>query len=691
MDVLEYFILRLSFAAQESSSQRCDLTTDSSVYTAVIKSYLSYFMPCQAPPSPHMAKKKSAAELLRKPLDNLQAWQKDTKADNVSNADKSVGLACPNLNACETALTMMAHVWLGNCYPGSIRAIINGDVLACTALLIRAWHCSTNYLRYKATVDNDSVSRLQMMTQAITPLMQQSVFALLRKCMHASNDTVNANLMIEVWMKYTRPWRYTYSPERNRESQSRYNDQQWASFVTSNLPFYTHIAQLYLSRAALYDFSFDASAWGSKKSPTDFNRLRVLLELLAGSNTNNGHFTRDTVAGIVDEVEDAFFTTPQAQRRATSLFSTLQFLTQTEDLFYVPLLQQASAWASSNTLLAAAQQSEVEFHGHLARIGQQLRQAKREMDEQAEQAKKRGTSWIVSLVGDGENQGPTAQAREQYTRAIDKLLRLSTHLFGDLVRQTGPQARLPTSPSQSAKLATRKAYRMERIKMLATRRHQPRRSYELYGLTDLMVWLSDKLNDALEPKPWLFPSEEAGQRAYDTITSCAPDEGAFVVWPQGKANGVEQRYTLRVHRQHQDFNEQIARDGSGLLRLEDGVDFADIGELIHFYQNVPYYIDPDGRAYFLAKNPAGLDKLTSSSLQARPKSSLCQQYPGVAQYLLPCNLRALADYRVWLWFGLLLVVWQVTGTLSVPALMMALIGLAVYLTMRLQQSHPQGL
>ena len=87
-------------------------------------------------------------------------------------------------------------------------------------------------------------------------------------------------------MKYTRPWRYTYDAYLNSGCQRDYSDAEWwatclpvssgplsgelslisdmisrrADFVTSNLPFYTQITQLYLTRAALYDLSFDPTA-----------------------------------------------------------------------------------------------------------------------------------------------------------------------------------------------------------------------------------------------------------------------------------------------------------------------------------------------------------------------------------------------------------------------------------------------
>jgi hypothetical protein len=135
----------------------------------------------------------------------LQPWQ--PQPPTVPHHSDVVGVRCDDLAACETSITLMAHVWLGSCYPGSFRVSvrclhpgidvpvlrdgwspcmmvlawpdygslcdgcsltfhalqpkINGDVLGCTAWLIRAWHCATNYLQDQSARDGALRPRLQ--------------------------------------------------------------------------------------------------------------------------------------------------------------------------------------------------------------------------------------------------------------------------------------------------------------------------------------------------------------------------------------------------------------------------------------------------------------------------------------------------------------------------------------------------
>lgn len=98
----------------------------------------------------------------------------------------------------------------------------------------------------------------------ITPLFSKSFSNFVEFHTNLCHVTFDPQ-MLETWLSYIQPWRYTDPLQSNRDRQEdtrdRVIDEKWRPFVMDNLLFYTNLFQMSLYRALRMDLSSPKNAY----------------------------------------------------------------------------------------------------------------------------------------------------------------------------------------------------------------------------------------------------------------------------------------------------------------------------------------------------------------------------------------------------------------------------------------------
>eukprot|EP00058_Branchiostoma_floridae_P023155 XP_002608645.1 hypothetical protein BRAFLDRAFT_128365 [Branchiostoma floridae] len=101
--------------------------------------------------------------------------------------------------------------------------------------------------------------------RAIIPqFVQKKLYAFLRHGFDHWPLDHTFRLMLETWLSYVQPWRYSDPNKPNlpgRDSRDKMNPEKWAQFVADNLLFYTSLFHVFLTRVFRLDLSSPRNAY----------------------------------------------------------------------------------------------------------------------------------------------------------------------------------------------------------------------------------------------------------------------------------------------------------------------------------------------------------------------------------------------------------------------------------------------
>ncbi|XP_066268360.1 sphingomyelin phosphodiesterase 4-like [Branchiostoma lanceolatum] len=110
-----------------------------------------------------------------------------------------------------------------------------------------------------------SLPPIEELKRAIIPqFVQKKLYAFLRHGFDHWPLDHTFRLMLETWLSYVQPWRYSDPNKPNipgRDSRDRMNPEKWAQFVADNLLFYTSLFHVFLTRVFRLDLSSPRNAY----------------------------------------------------------------------------------------------------------------------------------------------------------------------------------------------------------------------------------------------------------------------------------------------------------------------------------------------------------------------------------------------------------------------------------------------
>ncbi|EDQ87258.1 uncharacterized protein MONBRDRAFT_27467 [Monosiga brevicollis MX1] len=572
--VLDFFMLRFAAVIMEqaTSSGSLNYISSGTVYFDLVFDYLGAALP--------------QSEAAFNGAHTVQQSLLHPHRSAASQSSAHTGPAIfPTAASCERVIMCLMLTWAGKAMAHrDIESAINADCIGALSMVARFHHCSHSFLRSKS---NSAFHRelLRSLEDVVAPALQRAVYHVLDQALDPENNHSYTDVALELWFKYGRPWRYGYNVARDAQEQGSYTSDAWASFVEANAPLYSIGFQHLAARAVHFDYTFDATRWVSGKPPKEQIRLLNCLELFAGTKVTpqDKDLCEGTLGYDLWRLEENCCLHGSSN---SPIQQALARLSTTQQVAYVPILSEKCppiTKATSNGSAAAVAQTR--FLQNISAIGKALRHAMNVAREREEKLDRRAHNWIAYVFPDPELQPSMRSALRRYQGHLSRVHLLLHNLFQEVAIEVS----LVYSYAVACGLANENAS------------HQPRRSFEIPVMVGLLDKLSDWINDEFEIKPWLKTSAE---EAYATIEDERyRGEGAFAVWPMTSADGAlaRDRYNIVVRRHGENHRDVIVSTASGMLTL-DGVEmFGEIGELVRFYQRVPYYLDRNGAAHILAQ------------------------------------------------------------------------------------------
>uniref|UniRef100_A0A3Q2VJV7 Sphingomyelin phosphodiesterase 4 n=1 Tax=Haplochromis burtoni TaxID=8153 RepID=A0A3Q2VJV7_HAPBU len=269
----EFFMFNFAYCL---ISPKYGSSTDSA-YFVLVDTYLKYFLPTEGsvPPSPFSDSRGSVSA-------------PSPRSSSVSFA--SYGIHSPSLlkhhifhqpsvNAdpaaqeiwrSETLLQMFVEIWLHHYSLEMYQKLQSPQVkepfspteehVLVVRLLVKHVHAFSNSLKPEQLSSSPSAhshthtSPLEEFKRVVVQrFVQQKLYLFLQHCFGHWPLDASFRAVLETWLSYIQPWRYTGEKPNPQPDQNRTVPEKWESFVHENLLMYTKLFQVFLNRAVRTD------------------------------------------------------------------------------------------------------------------------------------------------------------------------------------------------------------------------------------------------------------------------------------------------------------------------------------------------------------------------------------------------------------------------------------------------------
>uniref|UniRef100_A0A667WWZ6 Sphingomyelin phosphodiesterase 4 n=1 Tax=Myripristis murdjan TaxID=586833 RepID=A0A667WWZ6_9TELE len=119
-------------------------------------------------------------------------------------------------------------------------------------LLVKHLHAFSNSLKPEQLSSSPS-AHSHAHTMVVQRFVQQKLYLFLQHCFGHWPLDASFRAVLETWLSYIQPWRYTGEKVNPQPDQNRTVPDKWASFVQENLLMYTKLFQGFLNRAVRTD------------------------------------------------------------------------------------------------------------------------------------------------------------------------------------------------------------------------------------------------------------------------------------------------------------------------------------------------------------------------------------------------------------------------------------------------------
>lgn len=410
-----------------------------SLYPQVLEDYLAFFLPCDGTTPPRLPFPlavattsapvgAAAAEAARRPVAAVTPTRKSLlKQSAMSPAAPPMRSTPPTTTTTvvsspsgqevwrsETLINTLAEFWLTPFSPppplargrhgspslDAATADLNfavSDTLRIVRMMIKHLHYFTN-----SGGPND-VTPLDQLKRCVLPSMRQQIYGMFKYTFTHWPHDLSFRLVLETWLSYIQPWRYTDSGMRARggeEANSVSVDSAWQQFVAENILFYTTIVKLLLPRFFRMDLTSSKNAYMLFRLAKIYSQvgLPALLKhaeagLDRSINTSGGGVY---MPGILDYIEVSDAVTAAARQCANDLEGTVKY----EPIFGNTFRQSVSDLLSLATRARDAAQDSIAEH------------------DKVKKAESSGLAWVLEqLTGTGSRVQDTAEV-EDYRKSV---------------------------------------------------------------------------------------------------------------------------------------------------------------------------------------------------------------------------------------------------------------------------------
>ncbi|XP_069025618.1 sphingomyelin phosphodiesterase 4 isoform X5 [Embiotoca jacksoni] len=251
-------------------------STDSA-YFVLVDTYLKYFLPTEGsvPPSPFSdsrgsvpapSPRSSSVSFAGYGVHSPSLLKHHIFHQPSVNADP----AAQEIWRSETLLQMFVEVWLHHYSLEMYQKLQSPQVkepfspteehVLVVRLLVKHLHAFSNSLKPEQLSASPSAhshphtSPLEEFKRVVVQrFVQQKLYLFLQHCFGHWPLDASFRAVLETWLSYIQPWRYTGDKTNPQPDQNRTVPDKWESFVQENLLMYTKLFQVFLNRAVRTD------------------------------------------------------------------------------------------------------------------------------------------------------------------------------------------------------------------------------------------------------------------------------------------------------------------------------------------------------------------------------------------------------------------------------------------------------
>ncbi|XP_062867744.1 sphingomyelin phosphodiesterase 4 isoform X2 [Trichomycterus rosablanca] len=275
LDAFEYYMFNFasSLIAPKNYALGQLACSSDSAYFVLVDAYLKHFLPTEGnvPPSPFSDPRGSVASPApRSPsmpyvgygVHSSSLLKRHISHQPSANADP----AAQEFWRSETLLQVFVEMWLHHYSLEVYQKLQSPQVkepfspteehVLVVRLLVKHLHAFSNSLKQEQTPSSPSThshaSPLEEFKRVVVQrFVQQKLYVFLQHCFGHWPLDASFRAVLETWLSYIQPWRYT--GDQKPDAQNRSVPEKWASFVHENLLMYTKLFQGFLNRALRTD------------------------------------------------------------------------------------------------------------------------------------------------------------------------------------------------------------------------------------------------------------------------------------------------------------------------------------------------------------------------------------------------------------------------------------------------------
>uniref|UniRef100_A0A7N8WPQ7 Sphingomyelin phosphodiesterase 4 n=1 Tax=Mastacembelus armatus TaxID=205130 RepID=A0A7N8WPQ7_9TELE len=272
LNPFEFFMFNFAYCLITPKVSLPSCSTDSA-YFVLVDTYLQYFLPTEGsvPPSPFSDSRGSVTAPSPRPSTGYGVHSPSLLKHHIFhqpsvNADP----AAQEIWRSETLLQMFVEIWLHHYSLEMYQKLQSPQVkepftpteehVLVVRLLVKHLHAFSNSLKPEQLTSSPSAhshthtSPLEEFKRVVVQrFVQQKLYLFLQHCFSHWPLDASFRAVLETWLSYVQPWRYTREKTNPQPDQNRTVPDKWESFVQENLLIYTKLFQVFLNRAIRTD------------------------------------------------------------------------------------------------------------------------------------------------------------------------------------------------------------------------------------------------------------------------------------------------------------------------------------------------------------------------------------------------------------------------------------------------------
>uniref|UniRef100_G3N401 Sphingomyelin phosphodiesterase 4 n=1 Tax=Gasterosteus aculeatus aculeatus TaxID=481459 RepID=G3N401_GASAC len=270
--------LNLMLLVSQSYPQSAHVSSTDSAYFVLVDTYLKYFLPGEGsvPPSPFSdsrgsvtapSPRSSSVSLAGYGVHSPSLLKHHIFHQPSVNADP----AAQEIWRSETLLQMFVEIWLHHYSLEMYQKLQSPQVkepfspteehVLVVRLLVKHLHAFSNSLKPETLSSSSPSAHSHAHTSpleefkrvVVQRFVQQKLYLFLQHCFSHWPLDASFRAVLETWLSYIQPWRYTGEKTNAQPDQNRTVPDKWEPFVQENLLMYTKLFQVLLNRAVRTD------------------------------------------------------------------------------------------------------------------------------------------------------------------------------------------------------------------------------------------------------------------------------------------------------------------------------------------------------------------------------------------------------------------------------------------------------